>query len=302
LSECIVQPFAILTVSRVGGIVVALPRSACLTLLHHGPAHVALDETTCTFTVCFRHAVQTAWDYVRALLPEESADLSLQLSVEARGVISGRSIGLPLTLALLGALLGDSLPENFYSTGLMYLADGWFAGRLLGNMQAKAQTLGFLACVKNRQTTLAIPYYRHMPLPDPVTRVRYVQLAHVAHAAAELFPRHAERVRARFRALSTLEHLPFEPSVKQAFRRSGVQTIVLEYDERAQEPEIRAGQKREGETVWVRYPGLPGGGTMVYRFEGERLVDKEQFGDREDAQVLSDWLSGPPTRRQSWSP
>lgn len=297
MSERIAQSFDILTVSRVGSTVVALPRSAHLTLLRHDPARVTLDETTCTFTACFRHAVQTAWDYVRALLPDESADLSLRLSVKASGVISGGSIGLPLTLVLLGALLGNSLPENFYSTGLMYLADGWFAGRLLGNMQAKAQTLGFLACGKNRQTTLAIPYYRHMPLPDPVTRVRYLQLAHVAHAATELFPRHAERVRARFQALSTLEHLPFEPPVKRAFRRSGAQTIVLEYDERVQKSEIQVGQEREGGTMWVRCPGLPGGGTMVYRFEGERLVDKEQFGDREDAQALSDWLSGPSTRR-----
>lgn len=299
--QIIERQFYLLTVNQMGNQLLAFPRPTCLTLRRSGQAQLRLDGRACTFDSRFRRAVQTVWEYVRALLPEESEGLSLALAVEARGSIGGESVGLPLTLALLSALLEEPLPKALYATGLMYLADGWFTGRHLKGLEAKAQALVPLARHHNSQVTLAIPYHRHLPLPHPLPEVHYLRLTHVAHAAVELFPPHAERVSKRFQKLSTLERLPFEPVIKEAFRRNKAQTIILEYTPSVGKREIGIGQGVRGSAVWVRYPELPGSSTMVYRFEGEKLLDKEHFNNLEEARVFGDLLD-PKFRRESWNP
>jgi len=294
MSEQVIErQFYLLTVDRIGEQLLAFPRPAILTLRRNGQAQLQLNEQTCTFDPRFRRAVRIVWEYLRSLLPEESAGWSLEITVKARGNIGGGSIGLPLTLTLLSALLDEGLPDTLYGTGLMCLADGWFTGQLLVDMEAKAQAIVPLARRQNGPAILSIPYHRQVSLPEPVPGVRYLRLAHVAHAAAELFARRAERVRQRFRALSTLERLPFEPEIKAAFRQNGAQAIVLECT--SQDPvgerEIEISQQNWGLAVWVRYPGLPGGGTMVYRFEGEQLCDKEHFANREQARALGGLLA-----------
>jgi hypothetical protein len=291
--QVIERQFHLLTVNRVGGQLLAFPRPTILTLRRNGQAQLQLNEQTCTFDPRFRRAVRTVWEYLRALLPEESAGWSLELTVKARGNIGGGSIGLPLTLVLLGAVLEQPLPDALYGTGLLCLADGWFTGQLLSDMEAKAQALAPLAGLQNGEVILAIPHHRQVPLPNPVPGVHYLRLAHVAHAAAELFARHAERVKQRFRALSTLERLPFEPEIKEAFRQNKAQAIVLECTSRdpVGEREIEISRQSWGSAVWVRYPGLPGGGAMAYRFEGEQLCDKEHFASREEARALGGLLA-----------
>ncbi len=294
MSEQVIErQFYLLTVDRIGEQLLAFPRPTILTLRRNGQAQFQLSEQTCTFDPRFRRAVRTVWEYLGALLPEESAGWSLKITVKARGDIGGGSIGLPLTLTLLGALRGEKLPDTLYGAGLMCLADGWFTGQLLADMRAKAQAIAPLAGRQNSRGVLAIPYHRQVPLPDPVPGVHYLRLAHGAHAAAELFARRAERVKQRFQALSTLERLPFEPDVKEAFRQSKAQAIVLECTSRdpVGEREIEISRQSWGLAVWVRYPGLPGGGAMVYRFEGEQLCDKEHFADREEARALGGLLA-----------
>ncbi len=294
MSEQVIErQFYLLTVDRMGKQLLAFPRPTVLTLRRNSQALLQLNEQICTFDPRFRQAVRIVWEYLGALLPEESAGWSLELAVKARGHIGGGSIGLPLTLTLMGALLGEELPDNLCGAGLMHLADGWFSGRYLEGLEVKARAVASLAGRRNNPGVLAIPYHRQVPLPEPVPGVHYLRLAHVAHAAAELFARHAERVRQRFQSLSTLERLPFEPEIKAAFRQNKAQAIVLECTSRdpVGEREIEISRQSWGSAVWVRYPGLPGGGAMAYRFEGEQLCDKEHFADREQAQALGGLLA-----------
>ena len=287
------RQFYILTAHQIGGQFVAFPRPACLTLWRNGKGEMVLDENGCTFDAHFCRAAQTVWERVRALLPDESEGWSLHLAVKAQGAISGGSAGLPLTLVLLSALLEEPLPEALCGTGLLCLAAGWFAGRFLEGMEAKAQALVPLSRRQQGPITLAIPYHRSMCLPDPAPEVRYLRLAHVAHAAAELFPHRAERVRERFQALSTLEQLPFELAVKEAFRQNKAQTIILERVGPAEKREIKISQEAWGTAVWVRLPSPQDGGTVVCRFEGEKLLDREYFANLPEVRAFGDILSNP---------
>jgi hypothetical protein len=286
------QRFLLLTVTRLGDQLMAFPRPAELSILHDGAGEARLPESTCTFDTRFKAAVEAAWRHLRDLMPEETEGCSLELRIKARGELGGGSIGMPLVLAGLSALLSEPSPDLLQATGLMALGDGWFTGQLLQDMEAKAQALAPLAARHGREATLAIPSHRQIALPKAVEGVRYLPLAHTGQALDELFPDHSTRLREQLAALWTLDRLPFTDEIRSAFRSSGACAISLECT--AYEPgplTTRITEEPWGPTVWVDYPGLPGGGTMVYRFSGEHLTDKEHFADPEQARSLAGSLS-----------
>lgn len=288
------QQFLLLTVNQIGNQLIGLPRPARVTLRRDGAGQVTLTEGGCDYDRRFREAVETVWSYMSALLPEQTNGLSLELGVKGRGAIGGGSVGLPLSLVLLGLLLDEEPPQQLYGTGLMGLADGWYTGQLLADIEAKAQALAPMVSPEGSEAALAIPHHRQIELPQPAPRVRYLPVANLARAAKELFGHRADEVNLRFNDLATLDHLPVSDAIKTAFRKNNAQTIVLEAT--SLEPdgpqEIEITTETWGPAVWVRYPGLPGGGTMVYRFQGERLADKEHFGDAEQARQLGELIGG----------
>jgi hypothetical protein len=93
----------------------------------------------------------------------------------------------------------------------------------------------------------------------------------------------------RFQALSTLTWLPFEPAVKEAFRRNKAQSIVLEHTDLTDSPQIGVGWEEWGLTVCARYPASTGG-TTVYLFDGETLCDREYFTDLQEARTFGSLL------------
>jgi len=283
--------FFLLTVTRMGEELIAFPRPASVSFPVSDSSEPLLDESTCTFDARFRGAVESVWTILRAVLPEETAGRRLELRVKARGDLGGGSIGLPLMLASLGALLDQPLPASLYATGLAPLADGFFTGQLLQDIQAKAKALVPLAARHDGEATFAIPAHRQVPLPPAEPGVQYLPVAHVGQILDRLFPSHQDRVATRLAACWTLQNLPFDDEIRAAFRDSDAVAVALECT--AFEPgplTIEVTEEPWGRTVWVDYPGLPGGGTMVYRFDGETLVDKEHFGDPAEARAKADTL------------
>lgn len=289
------QRFLLLTVNRFGNQLMAFPRPARVVFpeAEQGqPDEPRLHEETCTFDDRFRGAVEAVWILLRQVLPDETRGRALELEIKARGELGGGSIGLPLVLAGVAALVSEPLDPSFQATGLMGLADGWFTGQMLSDIEAKAQALTPLAAKNGLEASFGIPRHRQVPLPPEVGHVGYRPFAHLGEAADALFPTHAQQIRERLSELWTLDHLPFSDEIRSVFRSSGASTIALECT--AYEPgplSVKVTNEPWGPTVWVDYPGLPGGGVMVYRFHQEQLTDKEHFADAEEARRLADTLT-----------